>query len=158
MSNEEKQSMMDNMMDKFFSNMSGEEKQSMMQNMMPKMMGSMMGGKGGMMGMMEMMGKMMSGNKSEDGTMEMPWDMCKKMMSGISKSSELATYATPEIRQLFEEWMVQIEEEILIHVKGSTSIDIGKIAEQFKLSKESVIFILTGLAKKGKINFKKEDA
>jgi hypothetical protein len=108
--------------------------------------------------MMDMMSKMMSGNDSEDGAQEMPWDMCRKMMSGIRQSSEIATYATPEIRQLFEEWLVQIEEEVFGYVKGSDSIDIQKIAANFKLSKESVIYILTRLAKKGKINFKKEEA
>jgi hypothetical protein len=161
---EDKQKMMEEMMDKFMDSMTVEEKQSMMQNMMPKMMGSMMGGGSGSP-MMNMMSMMMGGkgpmnmmksmhgqDSSSEGQMEMPWDMCKKMMSSMSKTSELATFATPEVRQLFEEWAAQIEEEILSYVKESKINEIDKIAEHFKLSKESITYFLTRLANKGKIN------
>jgi hypothetical protein len=148
---EDKQKMMEEMMDKFMGSMTVEEKQSMMQNMMPKMMGSMMGGGSPMMNMMKSMhGK----DSSSEGQMEMPWDMCKKMMSSISKTSELATFATPEVRQLFEEWAAQIEEEILNYIKESKINEIDKIAEHLKLSRESITYFLTRLAGKGKINLK----
>jgi hypothetical protein len=166
----DKQKMMEGMMEKFMSNMTPDDKQSMMQNMMPKMMGSMMGGGTGspMMNMMSMMmgGKgpmnMMKsmkgdGNLSEEQT-EMPWDMCKKMMSTMSKTSELATFATPEVRELFEEWAAQIEEEILSFVKESKINNVEKIAEHFKLSRNSVTFFLTRLANKGKINLNAQKA
>jgi hypothetical protein len=160
----DKQKMMEGMMEKFLGNMTSDEKQSMMQTMMPKMMGSMTGGGTGSP-MMNMMGMMMGGkgpmnmmkSMKEDGThseeqTEMPWDMCKKMMSTMSKTSELATFATPEVRELFEEWAAQIEEEILNFVKESKIYDTEKIAEHFKLSRNSVTFFLTRLANKGKIN------
>ena len=159
---EEKQKMMEDMMEKFMGSMSGEERQAMMQNMMSKMMG---GGKGSpMMNMMSMMmGRRGSTEKtqsteadrrsSEEG-MEMPWDMCKKMMSSMSKTSELATFATPEVRQLFEEWAAQIEEEILTYVQESKTDDVEKIGEHFKLSRTSVTYFLTRLANKGKIHLK----
>ncbi|MGD1046075.1 MAG: hypothetical protein ABR936_12270 [Bacteroidota bacterium] len=163
---EEKQKIMEDMMGKFMGTMTGEEKQTMMQTMLPNIMGSMMGGGTGspMMNMMSMimggkgpMGMMKSakGNgDSSEGQMEMPWDMCKKMMSSISKTSELATFATPEVRQLFEEWAVQIEDEILSYVQETKINEIEKIAEHFKLSRESVTYFLTRLANKGKINLK----
>jgi hypothetical protein len=163
---EEKQKMMEEMMEKFMGTMTPEEKQSMMQNMMPKMMGSMTGGGSGSP-MMNMMSMMMGGKSPMDmmksifgkegaseGQMEMPWDMCKKMMSSISKSSELASFATPEVRQLFEEWATQIEEEILNYIKESQITETEKVAEHFKLSKESVTYFLTRLSGKGKINLK----
>jgi uncharacterized protein (DUF1778 family) len=166
----DKQKMMEGMMEKFMSNMTPDDKQAMMQTMMPKMMGSMMGGGTGspMMNMMSMMmgGKgpmnMMKsmkgdGNHSEEIT-EMPWDMCKKMMSTMSKTSELATFATPEVRELFEEWAAQIEEEILSFVKESQINNAEKIAEHFKLSRNSVTFFLTRLANKGKINLNAQKA
>jgi hypothetical protein len=160
----DKQKMMEGMMDKFMGNMTAEEKQDLMQNMMPKMMGSMMGGGTGSP-MMNMMGMMMGGrgpmnvmnSKKKDGCQseenaEMPWDMCKKMMSTMSKTSELATFATPEVRELFEEWSAQIEEEMLKFVRESKTNNTEKIAEHFKLSRNSVTFFLTKLANKGKIN------
>jgi hypothetical protein len=155
---EDKQKMMGEMMEKFMGTMSAEEKQSMMQDMMPKMMGSMMGGGSGspMMNMMSMMmgGKGMGDKNGNEGQNEMPWDMCKKMMSSMNKTSELATFATPEVRQLFEEWSAQIEEEILNYMRESKVTETKKIAEHFKLSKDSVTYFLTKLAAKGKINLK----
>lgn len=150
---EDKQKMMEDMMGKFMGTMSPEEKQSMMQNVMPKMMGSMMEGGSGSP-MMNMMNMMMGGNSSFENKGEMPWDMCKKMMSSMSKTSELATFATPEVRQLFEEWAAQIEEEILNFVKESKSCETEKIAKHFKLSKNSVTYFLTRLSNNGKIELK----
>jgi hypothetical protein len=173
MSPEERKDMMDKMMETFFANMTPEEKQDMMNNMMPKMMeqmmggsstapgenpmmkmmGSMMGGSGPMMGgsgMMGMMEKMMgNGDKKDDFN---PMDMCKEMMSNVKKSNDLATFATPEVRQLFEEWVQQVDEEVLALVKSEKAISPEKIAEKLKISKESVLYFLTRLAQKGKIS------
>ena len=117
---------------------------------MMNMMSMMMGGKDPMDMMKSMKGK----EGASEGHMEMPWDMCKKMMSSMSKTSELATFATPEVRQLFEEWAAQIEKEIMNYIRESKINEIEKIAEHFKLSKESVAYFLSRLAGKGKINLK----
>lgn len=157
---EEKQAMMTEMMDKFFGKMTPEEKQDMMKNMMPKMMMGMMEGGA----MKDMMKNMMSGmhgkmcgkgegeakNSGHSGFNHM--EMCMRMMSGIGKSNELASYATPEVRALFEEWAEQIEGEILKYIKETNTTDQAKIAEHFKLSRNSINFFLAKLAEKGKID------
>jgi hypothetical protein len=79
-------------------------------------------------------------------------DMCRKMMGAIGKTSDLATFATPEIRGLSEEWVIQIEEEIMQFVKTADQVNPESVAEHFKLSKESIMFFLTRLAQKGKIS------
>jgi hypothetical protein len=168
MTKEEKNDMMQGMMNKFFENMSADEKKEMMNKMMPKMAGGMMGGKNfGIMDIMmkNMMGGMM-GNKPKDTEKDSstgsnpsgfnPMDMCMKMMAGMEKSNDLAAYATPEVRALFEEWAEQIESEILGFIKANDNPDLDKIAEKFKLSKNSVNFFITKLAQKGKINLKTE--
>ncbi len=167
MSPEEKQAMMNSMMEKFFADLKPEEKQKMMGDMMGKFMGnmspggmqemmnSMMGGGGPMGMMMGMMGGR-SGEKKDGEPGEMPWDMCKKMMASMTKTSELATFATPEVRGLFEEWAAQIEEEILQFIDQSGSKDVVKIGEHFKLSTDSVTYFITRLANKGRINLTAE--
>jgi hypothetical protein len=160
MSAEEKKEMMDTMMEKFFSSMSSEEKQDMMKSMMPKMM-EMMKGSGGMMGMM---GAMMGGKSpmkdmmnccddSGEGSDEdlNPMEMCTQMMSSMRQSSEIATFATPEIRNLFEEWVRQIEEEIEQYIAKNATIEPEIISSHFKISKDSAIYFLSRLAQKGKI-------
>ncbi len=159
MSAEEKKDMMDKMMEGFFSTMTKEERQDMMNNMMPKMMEQMMGSDskgsdGGMMGMMSsMMGS--KSEKSEKGGNDSssgPMDMCRKMMSTISQSSDIATFATPEVRQMFEEWVQQVDEEILALVKENNLISPEQVAEKLKISKDSAIYFLSRLAQKGKIS------
>ena len=147
-----KEKMMENMMGKI----SSEEKQEMMNSMMPKMMENMMCGDGPSSvrknSMMDMMGSMMEdkGETGETGFNSM--DMCKKMMSTISQSSEIATFATPEVRQLFEEWVQQVDEEIMNLIQKNDSISPDKIAQELKISKNSVIYFLSRLAQKGKIS------
>ena len=79
-------------------------------------------------------------------------DMCKEMMSKVSQSSDIATFATPEIRQLFEDWAQQVDEKILNIVQNDNSIRPEKIAEKLKITKDSVLYFLTRLAQKGKIS------
>jgi hypothetical protein len=160
---EEKKQMMDSMMEKFLGTLSPDEKKAMMGSMMPKMMGSMMGSNGAsMMDMMKgMMGSMAGNEGAEKDGSPMgfnPMEMCKKMMATMSKTSDLASFATPEVRALFEEWAAQIEVEILTLRNGKDSVDPDEIAQQFKLSRDSVTYFLTRLAQKGKINLKAEHA
>lgn len=165
MTSEDKQHLMDSMMATFMGSMSSEEKQAMMQKLMSGMMedggnpvmgmmSSMMSGKsGGMMGMMKnVMGGMMDGVEGS----ETPRDMYKKMMGNISKASDLAAYATPELRTLFEEWLEQINVEIVEFIKKEGKADPATLADQFKISKESIHYILGKLAQSGRINLKAE--
>jgi hypothetical protein len=83
-----------------------------------------------------------------------PMEMCRGMVGSITKSAELATYATPELRVLFEEWLGQIEAEILEFLKGREAVTPEIVAEQFKLSKDSAVFLLSKMAREGKINIR----
>ena len=151
MTSEEKQKMMETMMDKFFSGMSESEKKEMMKNMMPKMMGGMMGREGNpMMGMMSMM----MGKKNEKGEGKMPWDNCMEMMTGFKETASAAKFATPELRNLFNEWCSQIEKELLDFIKETGSIKTEAICDKFSLTEESVKYLLNRLASKGLIDYK----
>jgi hypothetical protein len=144
MSAAEKSAMMDKMMEQFFGNMSAEEKQEMMKNMMPKMMGQMMGEGSSMMSMMS---SMMGGGDDSDG--EGPMGMCEKMMSGVALSSELATFATPEIRGLFEEWVQQLDKEVIDYIKEMKTTTPAEVAAHLKISKDSAIYLISRLTQKG---------
>jgi len=150
MTSEEKKQMMETMMEKFFSSMSDEEKKDMMSGMMGKMMGN-----NPMMGMMSMMmGR--KGDKSEEGgeTGKMPWDMCCEMMTGMKETANSAKFATPELRELFDDWCQQIEREILDLIKEKKSIKVDEMAEKFNLSEDSIKYLLSRLANKNLIDYK----
>jgi DNA-binding transcriptional MerR regulator len=131
--------MMDKMMESFFSNMSAEEKKGMMRDMMQKMMEGMS------------MGDMMSTMMGEGGG---PMDMCKDMMASVTKSSEMASFAIPEVRDLFEEWMTEIDEEIIELMQGKDEITPDEIAKELKISKKSAVYFASRLAQKDIISLK----
>lgn len=171
MSKEEKSQMMKEMMESFFSEKGGNMKQFMKEMMNhdhkshgcgPQgMMGKMMGGrkhKSSHHPMMEMM-KMMMGEKGESEGFN-PMDMCGHMMSMMKSSQRVSTLATPEVQGLFEDWVEQIEDEIIELYENEKSLSVSSVAEHFKISKDSAYYFLTKLAQKGKIDLEvveKED-
>jgi len=146
MSAEEKKQMWEKMIDCCCSEMTDGEKQKWMKDM-PQMIQHIKECGGPMMGRMH--GK---------GEKFMPWDMCKEMMSSIRQSQRIATLATPEIQGLFEDWVEQIEQEILDYLKDKDPVDIKALATHFKISKDSAYYFLTKLAQKEKVklNVKKD--
>ena len=147
---EEKQKMMEGMMTQFFSGVSDAEKSKMMQNMMQNMMG------GGGFSMRDMMQGMMGGRRDTGAGGGMPWDMCQKMMSSINTSSEMASFATPEVRTLFNDWAEQIEAEMLQYIQEKQTADPAELAAHFKISQSSASFFLNRLEQRGKIHIKAE--
>ena len=79
-------------------------------------------------------------------------EMSKEVLSAISHSYELATYSTPELRGLFNDWLCEIEQETLVFLKGKTKVDPKMVARHLKLERESTIFILNKLAREGKVD------
>jgi hypothetical protein len=70
---------------------------------------------------------------------------------GLKSGGQVTTYATPELRALFEEWLGQIEAEFLEFLQGGEAVAPENVADHFKLSKESAVFLLSKLAREGKI-------
>ncbi len=95
--------------------------------------------------MQQMMQKMMEGTKEFN-----PLAMCQAMMTSISKSAQMAAYATPEVRTLFEEWARSVEEEILTILKSQGEIDLGQLAAKLKIGPDSTLYFLGKLVRDGK--------
>ncbi len=77
--------------------------------------------------------------------------MSKEVISAVSHSYELATYSTPELRGLFNDWMSEIEKEVVVFLTDREKVDPDEVASYFKLNRESALFILGKLAREGKI-------
>ncbi len=95
--------------------------------------------------MQEMMQKMMGGMKEFN-----PMAMCQAMMTSVTKSAEMAAYATPEVRALFEEWAHEVEREALRLLMERGKIDLDGFAAELKLSKASALYFLNRLVRDGK--------
>ncbi|MBI2115483.1 MAG: hypothetical protein HYT85_10420 [candidate division NC10 bacterium] len=95
--------------------------------------------------MQQMMQKMMAGMQEFN-----PMAMCQAMMTSVAKSAELAAYATPEARGLFEEWARSVEEEVLALLKKRGRVDLPELAHELKISTESALYFLGKLVREGK--------
>ncbi len=84
--------------------------------------------------------------------------MSKEVFSVASHSYELATYSTPELRGLFNDWLNEIEREIMAFLKNRKTVDPDEVAKKFRLKRKSVIFILGKLAGEGKIKMRASGA
>ncbi len=102
------------------------------------------GGEGMPSMMRQMMEKMGGGGDFN------PAAMCQAMMTSVGKSAELAAYATPEVRTLFEEWARSVQDEVLATLRSRGPLDLTALAGALKISPESALFFLGKLVREGK--------
>jgi hypothetical protein len=80
-----------------------------------------------------------------------PKQMCQSLVNKVARSEQLAAVAEPEILILFEDWLEELEKEVIDKV---TTIDIGTadaLSEEIGLSRAGATFLLTKLRREGKI-------
>lgn len=77
--------------------------------------------------------------------------MGQQVMGSIIETAHMASYATPEVRALFEEWARLMEDEIISFIKENEKPQPAAIAEKVKLSEESVLFFISKLLREGRI-------
>jgi len=79
-----------------------------------------------------------------------PAAMCQAMMTSVSRAAEMAAYATPEVRTLFEEWARSVEEEVLTTLEARGPLDLATLASVLKIGPESALSFLGKLVREGK--------
>jgi hypothetical protein len=77
--------------------------------------------------------------------------MGEKVMGSITETAHMASFATPEVRGLFDEWSRTVEEEILQYLKEKGSALPADIAGHLKISEKSAMFFISRLAGEGKL-------
>ena len=77
--------------------------------------------------------------------------MGQQVMGSITETANLASFATPEVRALFEEWAKLVEEEILVFIKDNAKATPADIAAKMRLSEESTLYFLSKMLREGKI-------
>jgi hypothetical protein len=76
--------------------------------------------------------------------------MCQAMMTSVGKAAEMAAYATPEVRTLFEEWARSVEGEVLAALRARGPLDLATLAAALQISPESALTFLGKLVREGK--------
>lgn len=80
-----------------------------------------------------------------------PLEMSKEVIAAISRTYELASYSTSELRSLFDDWLADIERLVVEFVNQCKKADPYEIARHLNLQRTSAIFVLSKLAREGKI-------
>jgi hypothetical protein len=100
----------------------------------------------GMPPMMEQMMQKMMGTMGEFN----PMAMCQAMMTSVGKAAEMAAYATPEVRTLFEEWARSVEDEVLAVLRARGPLDLAGLAATLKIGPESALHFVGRLVRERK--------
>ena len=100
----------------------------------------------GMPPMMQQMTERMTAGMQEFN----PMAMCQAMMTSVGKAAEMAAYATPEVRTLFEEWARSVEDEVLAVLKARGPLDLTGLAAALKIGPQSALHFLGRLVREGK--------
>ncbi|GGE80996.1 hypothetical protein GCM10011533_36720 [Streptosporangium jomthongense] len=123
--------------------------------MAKKMMGQM--GKGGpspmamMQKMMAQMGQGQEGGAQMPPMMQMCMGMCSEMLTAIKRTTDMAAFATPELQNLFTEWLETLEEEALRHLEEGGETDVAGLAKALNISEESTVYLVAHMTNSGKV-------
>ncbi len=79
-----------------------------------------------------------------------PTQMCQSLVDKVAQSKQLMAVAHPEILKLFENWLEELEEEVIRHLKDKEP-DPVNVAEATGLSRSGAVFIIAKLSREGRI-------
>jgi hypothetical protein len=77
--------------------------------------------------------------------------MCQSLVDKVFQSKQLRAVADPEILILFEDWLEELEEEIVSEIKKTPTQDPDVLANGLGLSKSGTTFLITKLQREGRI-------
>ena len=80
-----------------------------------------------------------------------PTQMCQTLVHKIAQSKQLMAVTDPDILVLFEDWLDELEGEVIGYAKKHGAAEIGKLAATLGLSSNGAAFLITKLKKENKI-------
>ena len=81
-----------------------------------------------------------------------PTQMCQSLVDKVAQSKQLMAITDPHILVLFENWLEELEEAIVNYLKANPTAEPVDIATNLGLSRSGATFLLTKLAREGKIS------
>ncbi len=78
--------------------------------------------------------------------------MCQKLVDRVAQSRQLMAVADPEILVLFEDWLDELENEVVSLAAGQGPLSPADLAHQLGLSERGATFLISKLSREGKIS------
>jgi hypothetical protein len=79
-----------------------------------------------------------------------PTQMCQTLVERVAQSRQLMAVADPEILGLFENWLDELEEEVVTWMGRHPEGDAASLAEELGLSRSGADFIVAKLRRENK--------
>jgi 2-hydroxychromene-2-carboxylate isomerase len=109
-------------------------------------------------GPMAMMQKMMArmGESGDAGPqmppmMQMCMGMCAEMLTAIKRTSDLAAFATPELRALFATWLETLEAAAAAKIAESPGLSASELAKALEIDSASAAYLVAIMLRDGRI-------
>jgi hypothetical protein len=77
--------------------------------------------------------------------------MCQSLVDKVFQSKQLRAVAEPEILVLFEDWLEELEDELINQIRRTGSEDLKVLAAGLGLSPSGVNFLLTKLKREERL-------
>ena len=80
-----------------------------------------------------------------------PTRMCQNLVEKVAQSKQLSAVVDPEVLVLFENWLEELENEVISFVKKTDFLNPFDLAEELGLSRSGATFLVTKLKREGKL-------
>ena len=80
-----------------------------------------------------------------------PTRMCQTLMDKVGRSKQLMSVAEPDLLALFEDWLEELEHEVLSLARRTPVPDADTLSKELGLSPAGARFLLKKLQKEGKL-------
>ncbi len=77
--------------------------------------------------------------------------MCQSLVDRVAQSRQLLAVADPEILVLFEDWLDELENEVVSLAAGRGPLSPADLAHRLGLSERGATFLLSKLSRDGKL-------
>ncbi|MFO7985093.1 MAG: hypothetical protein R6U38_04465 [Desulfatiglandaceae bacterium] len=78
--------------------------------------------------------------------------MCQSLVDKVARSRQLTAIAEPELLVLFEDWLEELEEEVISLTKeGNLIPDPSELASRLRMSQAGATFLLTKLRRQRRL-------
>jgi len=80
-----------------------------------------------------------------------PTQMCQSLVDKVARSEQLIAIAEPDLLVLFEDWLEELETEVLTLLKQNAAMDENAIARTLGVSRRGALFLMSKLHRQGKV-------
>ena len=78
--------------------------------------------------------------------------MCQKLVDRVAQSEQLMAVADPDLLVLFEDWLDELEQEVIGFFAEPRPVNPETLAHNFGLSLRGATFLISKLQREGKLS------